>query len=76
VTAVETLARRRGIAELFAVTLSPGFFEAVGYATTDRGRYPEKLRRDCVGCARRFACSEICVWRSLVDAPERLIAAA
>jgi N-acetylglutamate synthase-like GNAT family acetyltransferase len=65
VQAVERLARQRGIGEVFALTLTPAFFEAVGYAVTDRARYPEKVRRDCVGCARRFACGEICVWRSL-----------
>jgi N-acetylglutamate synthase-like GNAT family acetyltransferase len=76
VSAVEALARRRGIAELFALTLTPAFFEAVGYAVTDRARYPEKLRRDCVGCARRFACGEVCVWRPLEADPLQLVAAA
>lgn len=65
VAAVERLARGRGIGEVFALTLTPQFFEAVGYAVTDRARYPEKVRRDCLGCARRFACGEVCVWRSL-----------
>jgi N-acetylglutamate synthase-like GNAT family acetyltransferase len=76
VSAVETLARQRGIAELFALTLTPAFFEAVGYSVTDRARYPEKVRRDCAGCARRFACGEICVWRPLEAAPMHLVAAA
>ena len=76
VQAVETLARQRGIAELFALTLTPAFFEAVGYALTDRARFPEKVRRDCIGCARKFSCGEICVWRPLDAAPVRLVAAA
>lgn len=76
VSAVETLARQRGIGELFALTLTPAFFEAVGYDVTDRARYPEKIRRDCVGCARRFACGEVCVWRPLQAVPLRLVAAA
>jgi len=62
---LETLARRRGIAELFALTLTPGFFEGAGYAVTDRANYPEKVRRDCVGCSRRFGCAEVCVQRML-----------
>lgn len=74
VAAVERLARLRGIDELFALTLTPGFFEAVGYGVTDRARYPEKVRRDCLGCARRLACDEVCVQRSLV-AGELLLAA-
>lgn len=65
VAAVEALAWRRGIAELFALTLTPGFFERLGYVVTDRARYPEKIRRDCLGCARRAACAEVCVTRVL-----------
>jgi N-acetylglutamate synthase-like GNAT family acetyltransferase len=61
VEAVEGLAQVRGIEEVFALTLTPGFFEAVGYEVVDRSRYPEKIRRDCLGCARRSACREICV---------------
>lgn len=76
VTAVEALAHQRGIGEVFALTLTPAFFESVGYASTERSRYPEKVRRDCTSCARRFACSEVCVWRSLAVAPMRLVAAA
>jgi N-acetylglutamate synthase-like GNAT family acetyltransferase len=65
VSALEELARVRGIDELFALTLTAGFFEAVGYVVTERVRYPEKIRRDCSSCARRFGCAEICVARML-----------
>lgn len=65
VHAVEELARVRGTDELFALTLTPQFFEALGYAVTDRACYPEKVRRDCLGCARRFTCAEVCVSRML-----------
>jgi amino-acid N-acetyltransferase len=65
VAALEKLARVRGIDELFALTLTAGFFEAVGYVVTERARYPEKIRRDCASCARRFGCAEICVARML-----------
>ena len=70
----ETLARRRGIAELFALTLTPGFFESAGYEIVERARFPEKIRRDCTGCARRFGCAEICV-RHLLDASALALAA-
>ena len=66
VSAVEALARKRGIYDVFALTLQPEFFAAIGYLRVDRARYPEKIRRDCVGCARRFACNEICFARSLM----------
>ena len=66
VGAVEELARKRGIHDLFALTLQPEFFAAIGYQRVDRARYPEKIRRDCLGCARRFACNEICFARNLL----------
>ena len=66
VSAVERLARMRGIHDVFALTLQPEFFTAVGYERVDRARYPEKIRRDCLGCARRFACNEICFARNLL----------
>lgn len=71
VAAVEALARKRDIPEVFALTLEPEFFEAIGYQRVDRARYPEKIRRDCIGCARRFACNETCFARSLraIDVP-------
>lgn len=69
VAEVERLARRRGIGEVFALTLAPAFFRAVGYSTVDRALYPEKIRRDCTGCARRFGCAEITVQRLLDAVP-------
>ena len=66
VRAVEELAVKRGIFDVFALTLQPEFFEAIGYTRVDRARYPEKIRRDCLSCARRFACNEICFARNLM----------
>jgi N-acetylglutamate synthase-like GNAT family acetyltransferase len=65
VAAVEALASKRGIYDVFALTLQPQFFAAIGYKRVDRARYPEKIRRDCLGCIRRFACSEICFAKNL-----------
>ncbi len=62
---VEALAMKRGIYDVFALTLQPEFFAAIDYVRVDRARYPEKIRRDCLGCARRFACNEICFARNL-----------
>lgn len=62
---VEELARLRGIPELFALTLTPAFFESAGYSIVERSRYPEKIRRDCIACSRRFGCNEVCVSRLL-----------
>lgn len=77
VDAVEALARKRSVPEVFALTLEPEFFEALGYQRVDRARYPEKIRRDCIGCARRFACNETCFTKPLRDfAAEHWAAAA
>lgn len=45
VRGVEALARRRGVDELFALTLADRFFESLGYERTMLTRYPEKLAR-------------------------------
>lgn len=74
VLAVEQLAAVRGIDELFALTLTTGFFLAAGYAVVDRAIYPEKIRRDCRGCARQFSCAEVCLQR-LLDRGARAVAA-
>jgi N-acetylglutamate synthase-like GNAT family acetyltransferase len=66
VHAVEDLARMRDIYDVFALTLQPEFFAAIGYQRVDRARYPEKIRRDCLGCMRRFACNEICFAKNLM----------
>ena len=66
VGAVEDLARKRGVYDLFALTLQPEFFAAIGYLRVDRARYPEKIRRDCLSCVRRFACNEICFAKNLL----------
>lgn len=65
VRAVEQLAIKRGVDELFALTLTPKFFEASGYGVVDRALYPEKIRRDCLKCPRRIRCNEACVSRLL-----------
>lgn len=65
VESVEALAMKRGTSHVFALTLEPKFFEAIGYHRVDRARYPEKIRRDCLGCSRRFACNEVCFAKNL-----------
>ena len=67
VRGVERLAKARGTGELFALTLTPRFFESLGYDVVDRAQFPEKVRRDCVACPRRTACEEICVYRHLSE---------
>jgi amino-acid N-acetyltransferase len=65
VQAVERLARKREVSELFALKLTPQFFESMGYEIVERALYPEKIRRDCLQCPRRIRCTEFCVSRTL-----------
>ncbi len=59
------VSREVHVFDVFALTLQPAFFSAIGYQRVDRARYPEKIRRDCLACARRFACNEICFAKNL-----------
>ncbi len=54
-----------GLARVFALTLEPGFFHRLGYATVEKSVLPQKIEADCVGCPRRDACNEIAVIRTL-----------
>ena len=74
VLAIEELARIRDIDEVFALTLTTRFFVAAGYSVVDRALYPEKIRRDCRDCARRFSCTEVCV-RHVLHRDARAVAA-
>jgi amino-acid N-acetyltransferase len=53
VAAVERLATKRGFASIFAHTLTPTFFESIGYEAVDRELYPEKCARAQTTCLRR-----------------------
>jgi amino-acid N-acetyltransferase len=72
---VESLARARGTAELFALTMTAPFFQSLGYRVVDRAHFPEKVRRDCTRCPRRMACNEVCVYRPVNAAAEVAAAA-
>jgi len=66
VAQVERLATQRGYTSLFAHTLEPAFFGAVGYERVDRALYPEKQAR---------AHTE-CFWRALAGHDDGLAVAA
>lgn len=53
VAQIELLAQQRGYESVFAHTLAPAFFEAVGYEAVDRTLYPEKRARAHTTCFRR-----------------------
>jgi amino-acid N-acetyltransferase len=72
VRAAEALARLRGHAAVFAHTLQPDFFEALGYECVDRGLYPEKRARPQTRCFRRPLAAEAA---PVFDAPALAVAA-
>jgi amino-acid N-acetyltransferase len=53
VAQVERLALQRGFTRVFAHTLNPSFFEAVGYTDVPRDLYPEKRARPHTTCFER-----------------------
>lgn len=64
-------ARGLGIRTLFALTLEEGFFHRIGFRTTARERFPEKIAADCTGCPRRAGCVEITVMMDIHETEER-----
>ena len=51
-------ARRMLIPELISLTYQVGFFEKLGFARTDKDRFPRKLWRECLECPKLEHCDE------------------
>jgi len=45
-------------AQLFTLTCEPRFFERLGFALTDREKFPPKIWSDCRNCPRNRSCNE------------------
>ncbi len=56
-------ARDRRVPVVFALTRAVPFFERLGFATTVKEDFPEKVWRDCMICPVRNACDEVAVVR-------------
>lgn len=59
VQALIARARKEGIAEVFALTLAPGFFAKLGFKTVAHADLPLKVWKDCVACPKFGNCDEI-----------------
>lgn len=55
------LARGRGAATVFALTLRDTLFLRNGFQRADKAEFPQKVWADCRLCPRRDACDEIAV---------------
>ena len=51
-------ARERGVPTVFALTRAVPFFERMGFHSTSKERFPEKVWTDCVVCPLKDACDE------------------
>jgi amino-acid N-acetyltransferase len=69
VAALITEARELGVASLFCLTTSPGFFRKLGFVEVDRDALPRKVWSECVRCPRFNNCNEVAMTlRVLMDA--------
>lgn len=58
-------ATRRNIPTLFALTRVVPFFQKLGFQTTNKERFPEKVWRDCQACPVYDNCDETAVFMHL-----------
>ncbi len=63
-------ARRFGLKSVFALTVTPGFFEKLGFREVPRERFPTKVWRDCLGCPLYTACNEKALSLELAPFPD------
>ena len=59
VQALIARARKERIAQVFALTLAPGFFTKMGFRTVPHTDLPLKVWKDCVACPKYGNCDEI-----------------
>jgi len=59
-------AERFGLKTVFALTVTPAFFEKLGFREVPRASFPTKVWRDCLRCERYSACNERAVALELV----------
>ena len=61
VVAVLQKGRELGLARIFALTLTAGFFEKLGFASIKKETLPMKVWKDCAKCSKQQHCDEIAV---------------
>ena len=50
-----------GIAKVFALTLTPDFFEKLGFKVIEKDTLPMKVWSDCARCPKQNSCDEVAV---------------
>ena len=59
VDAAVALARQRGAARIFALTMRPRLFVRLGFDIVGMEHFPEKVWSDCLNCPKRDRCDEV-----------------
>jgi len=54
-------ARELGLARVFALTLTAGFFEKLGFRIIEKETLPMKVWKDCAKCSKQQNCDEVAV---------------
>jgi amino-acid N-acetyltransferase len=67
VSAAAEQAGQLGISRIFALTLTPGFFEKVDFEVIEKDSLPMKVWSDCAKCPKQQNCDEIAVVKSLIS---------
>lgn len=61
----------RGFEQVLALTRRVSFFEALGFARTERERFLDKLKTDCQQCPLNLCCDETALVRTPLPPGER-----
>ena len=65
VTASIDKARQLGVAQVFALTLKPEFFEKLGFNIAPKETLPMKVWSDCAKCPKQDNCDEVAVIKTV-----------
>jgi amino-acid N-acetyltransferase len=65
VTAAIERAGWLGLPRIFALTLTPDFFEKLGFGIVERDSLPMKVWSDCAKCPKQQNCDEIAVVKEI-----------
>ncbi|MHC4159201.1 MAG: N-acetyltransferase [Planctomycetota bacterium] len=58
-------AQKLGLPRVFALTLTPNFFEKMGFKVVERDSLPMKVWSDCAKCPKQQNCDEVAVIKHL-----------
>ena len=65
VAKAEEILKYEGIKSVFALTYQEEFFTKLGYTKVDKTKFPQKIWRDCLACAKIMQCDEIAMEKIL-----------